>query len=160
MPPIAATRGIRTVHRSRTLADLEFTPGLETHDQEVKRHQPIVHPPAEIVRDTGVTDLYRQLVVQNDSWACGQGQLAHTSAATVAPSIATAPVSARRKLRSGPAARGHCISPLKYRAGAVSRSGGGEAEANFEPSGRARRALLGDIRASVTRPRRRSLRWL
>ena len=26
------------------LTDLEFTPGLETHDQEVERPQPYVHP--------------------------------------------------------------------------------------------------------------------
>src|SRR4051794_23925238 len=55
------------------------------------------------------------LVVQTDSYECGQGEFAHTSAATVAQSSTTAPpVSVVRKSRSGAATlRAHAVRAPK-----------------------------------------------
>ena len=54
------------------------------------------------------------VVVQTDSYESGHGEFAHSSAATVAPSITTAPPdSVLRKLRTGAARfRAHAVRPL------------------------------------------------
>ena len=72
------------------LAHVELAADLEPDDEEEERHQPVVDPVPQIERELGVAEPDRQLGRPELLVRGAPGELAQTSAATVAASRTTA----------------------------------------------------------------------
>ena len=112
MPPIPASKRQSEPPSLPQLAEVELAPRLEPDDEEEERHQPAVHPLAQVERDAVSAELDRerrlpQRVVRR------RVDVHPSSAAMVAASrTAAPPVSVRRNSRSGVCTlRAHAVRP-------------------------------------------------
>ena len=99
------------------LAEVELAPRLEPDDEEEERHQPAVHPVAEVERDTVAAEVDREprrpdrVVRRRVDVHPERARRRAAASRTAAP-----PVSVRRNSRSGVwMLRAHAVRPVKRR---------------------------------------------
>ena len=97
MPPSPASERQRHPAPLAQLADVELAPRLEADDEEEERHQPAVHPVAQVERDTRAAEPDRQMRLPDAARSDDASTFTQTSAATVAASRNAALAGLRRE---------------------------------------------------------------